>query len=135
MNKKKLAINFLDAWARKDKNTLATCISRKVKCQLIDKGTQITSRDEFLKYASAVFKELHDQDAEIIPVYCKNNNYYELIYSIILQVAFANGVMITCDEEQEANIEIRRVFIKMYVHFKYNLFKIKLITFSDKEIL
>jgi len=134
MRKVELSNKFIDAWARKDRNILASCLSKRVKCHLIDKDTHITSKDEFLKYASEIFNLLQEQNAEIIPVFCKKGNYYELIYSFILPVAVANGEMVTSDAEQEAYMEIRKVFIKTYVYFEFNLFKIKKITFSGKEI-
>lgn len=134
MRKVELSNKFMDAWARKDINTLASCLSKRVKCHLTDKGTHITSKDAFLNYASKLFNLLQEQNAEIIPVFCKKGNYYELIYSFILPVAVANGEIVTSDAEQEAYMEIRKVFIKTYVYFEFNLFKIKKITFSEKEI-
>lgn len=134
MGRKKIAENFMEAWTRKDTKVIASCLSRSVKCNIIDEGNHIASKEAFLKYASKVFKILEEQNAAIIPVYCKNGNYYELIYTFTLPVAVANGEMINVDSEQEAHMELRKVFFKTYVYFKFCLFKINMITFSEKKI-
>lgn len=134
MRRKKLAANFMEAWARKDRDMLASCLSRSVKCNIIDEDTHIASKEAFLKHASKVFRILKEQNAGIIPVYCKNGNYYELIYTFTLPVAVANGEMINADSEQEAYMEIRKVFFKTHFYFNFNLFKINRITFSNKII-
>lgn len=134
MGRKKIAENFMEAWARKDKKAIASCLSRSVKCNIIYEDTHIASKEAFLKYASKVFKILQEQNAGIIPVYCKNGNYYELIYTFTLPVAVANGEINNVSTEQEAHMELRKVFFKTYVYFKFNFFKISMITFSEKKI-
>ena len=133
MKKEKLINKFINAWVHHDLDDIAGCISKKVK--LITAQNTICSNELVLKHASEVFATLKRTSGEVIPIYNNDRKSFELIYTFILPVAVANGEMVTDDSKDEAYLGIRKVFVKTYVYFEFNLFKIKKITFSEKEIL